>query len=206
MNDKPTSLTETGRPDRPSLSEEDIIEGMKAIDGYIDLTPHDFKTLYEKVYEMARKRILSEYSAKDIMKSPALAIGMDSSLEELVMLLSEHGYSGLPVTDSQGMLAGVVSSKDVLTALGFPPTAHSMLLVAESLKQPLDLGPKIEGKTVRDIMSAPPVFVTPEASMADIAMIFRQKTINRLPVADASGKLLGIITRENLINSLSRLL
>lgn len=188
------------------LSDEDIIEGMKALHGYIDLTPHDFKLLYEKVYAHARRRILHEYTALDIMRSPVLSIDEDDSLEDLIFLLARYGYSGLPVLDRKSKLSGVVSSKDVLIAIGYPATAHAMWLVANSLKTPLAVCGAIDGKTVKDIMSAPPLFARPETSMAEIACIFREKCINRLPVADDSGRLHGLIARSDLINSLSKLL
>lgn len=198
--------TDVPEKKKPGVSDEDIIEGMKALHGYIDLTPHDFKLLYEKVYLQARQRILREYTAMDIMKSPALTIAAEETLENLILLLARHGHSGLPVTDSAGKLTGVVSTKDVLTCLGFPPTAHAMRLVADSLVEPLSLCDKVTGKTVGQIMSSPPLYAEPATSMADIAAIFREKCINRLPVADSSGKLYGLITRSDLINALTRLL
>lgn len=190
----------------PGLSEEDVIEGMKALHGYIDLTPHDFRLLYEKAYEHARRRVLHEHAAADFMTSPAVSIGEEDDLEALIRLLAEHGHSGLPVLDREGRLCGVVSTKDVLTALGFPPFAHAMWLAANSLDKPMDLRGKTQGKKVREVMSAPPLYALPETSMAEVARIFREKGVNRLPVAEKSGRLCGIITRSDLINALSRLL
>lgn len=55
--------------------------------------------------------------------------------------------------------------------------------------------------SVRDVMTSDPICVRPETSIADAANLLLRKRIRRLPVVDGQGKLLGIITRSNIIKA-----
>lgn len=188
-----------------NFSEEDIVEAMSELKGYIDLTPHDFKELYAKVYQQARRRILESQKAREIMNSPAVAITETASVSELVELLDQKGISGLPVLNSQGLLVGVVSEKDVLLALGERPSAGQMRLVSRFCDASPGVCGDIRLKQVREIMSSPAVGIQTEATLAEVLNLFESRAINRLPVIDSDGLVAGIITRANLITAVSNL-
>lgn len=189
----------------PNFSEEDIIEAMGELKGYIDLTPHDFKELYIKVYQQARRRILESKKAGEIMNSPAVLISDTASVSDLVELLDQKGISGLPVVDAQGNLTGVVSEKDVLLALGERPSAGPMRLVSRFCDVPQAVCGDIRLKKVREIMSSPAVSIPAEATLAELLSLFESRAINRLPVTGPDGQVSGIITRADLISAVSGL-
>ncbi len=54
-------------------------------------------------------------------------------------------------------------------------------------------------RKARDIMTSPAITVDEEASVAEIARIFKQKNINRVPVIDAGGRLVGIVSRADIL-------
>lgn len=188
----------------PEISEEDVIEGMRAIEGYIDLTPYDFKKLYEKVYVFTRRRILRETHAADIMTQPVVTVRETDSLEQLVRLLAEHSISGVPVVDGQDKITGVISEKDILCFMGRDPKSHIMRLIADSLFRPLCLDAESRNLKVSGIMSSPARCVEEGTSLGDIIAMFETKAINRLPVTDEEGKAAGIITRDDMITAISR--
>lgn len=186
------------------FSEDDILEGMKQLRAYIDLTPDDFKRLYDQVHQIARRRLFREISAGDIMTRPAVTIRENQSLEAAVSILADHRISGAPVVGCDGRLCGVVSEKDILRALGEKPTAGLMDLVDHCLRLTFEFKADPRAEKVRDIMSRPPVSTGADISLGDIMRIFGANSINRLPVTDASGAVLGIITRANVIAAVSR--
>jgi len=192
-------------PAGTGFSEEDVIEGMKELRAYIDLTPNDFKQLYEHVHKIARRRIFQQISAADIMTSPATVVGESLTLEEAVGVLAGRRISGAPVVDGENRLTGVISEKDILRVLGENPTAGLMNVVDSCLRRTFEFGETPGLKRVGEIMSRPAVSVGPESRLGDIVRLFEEKSINRLPVADSSGAVLGIITRSNVITAVSRL-
>ncbi len=52
------------------ISDEDVVAAMKAMKGYIDITPADFREVYRVAYDLARKRMMNALKASDIMTAP----------------------------------------------------------------------------------------------------------------------------------------
>lgn len=189
----------------PYLSEEDILRGMEALRGYVDLTPQDFRELFAKVHAFSHERFLREYTAANIMIKPVFSIWEDSSVGDCIGILAERKISGAPVVDDSGILVGVISEKDILRLLGKGPETHLMQLIYDSIRQPLHPSSSVLLARVGEIMSAPAVTALPETNLAYLAHIFGEHAINRLPIADKTGKVLGIITRSNMIRAISGL-
>lgn len=190
---------------RPELSEEDILLGMEALQGYVDLTPQDLRELYARIRVLAHERLLRERRAEGIMTTPVFSISQDSSIGECISLLAEKAVSGAPVVDAGASIVGVISEKDILRLLGRQPEIHLMRLIDESARRPLQIAPELLRGRVATAMSAPAVTAGPASSLGELAHIFERRAINRLPIVDASGAVLGIITRANIIHAVSEL-
>jgi CBS-domain-containing membrane protein len=111
------------------------------------------------------------------------------------------GEKGIPVVDEAGRVAGVISEKDFLRRMGVTGPQNFMALVASCLKSKGCVALPIKKQKAADLMSAPAVTVSPETSLKDIAAIFAARKINRAPVTDAGGRLLGIVTRGDLVKA-----
>lgn len=197
---------ETAAKENDALfSEDDVMRAMREIPGYIDVTPGDFKIIFTRAYAFARKKMLHDTRAGAIMQRPAVCIGQDQSIAELIALLAERCISGVPVLNADGKVAGVVSEKDVLRFLGRSADIRVMHLVADSLERPLTLSAEQRRHSVGAIMSSPPVTVEKEATLEEIIDIFHNRQINRLPVVE-DGTPLGVITRRTIINAFGRLM
>ena len=59
----------------------------------------------------------------------------------------------------------------------------------------------IKKHLAKDIMTSPPITVTSDTTMHEIAALFNSRNINRVPVVDADGKVIGIVTRGNLLQA-----
>ena len=70
------------------ISEQDVIEAMKRIEGYIDITPGDFKEVYQSAYALAIKRLLDSLTADKIMTFDLKCLKISSSTGKSISALS----------------------------------------------------------------------------------------------------------------------
>jgi CBS-domain-containing membrane protein len=187
------------------ISDADIMAAMKAIHGYVDITPADFREVYRVAYHLARERMMNALKAADIMSRPVRVIDEDADLTAAAMVLAENGISGAPVTDKNGCVTGVISEKDFLHRMGAGSSGSFMQVIAHCLKNKGCLAEPMINRRVGDIMTRPPVTAAADISLKDISAVLTQKGINRLPIVDADGKPAGIVTRSDLVNSFCQL-
>lgn len=199
---KESIINECGPVD---ISEKDVLHAMKTIQGYIDITPGDFKEVYRMAYAMAKNRMLNTLTAGDIMATPVHCIDSGMDLVETAALLAEKGISGAPVVDGDGSMVGVVSEKDFLAKMGAGRTGSFMQVISHCLKNKGCVAtPMINGR-VEDIMTTPAITSTADITIADTSALFETKKINRLPITGTDGSPIGIVTRSDLVNSYCRL-
>lgn len=183
------------------ISDEDVLKAMTAMQGYVDITPGDFKEVYRAAYAHALNRMMTSIKAGDIMSTPVYVAHLDMDLIQTAGLLAEKKISGAPVIDAMGIIVGVVSEKDFFKAMGTEGIGSFMGIIADCLRNKGCLAAPVRKKALRDIMTTPPVTADEDISVADISALFISAGINRLPIVDAQGKPLGIVTRSDLVNS-----
>jgi CBS domain-containing protein len=105
------------------------------------------------------------------MTGSVISTSPDESVDEAARLLTFHDISGLPVC-SDGRVIGVVSEAD---------------LIGKS------------GATVGDVMTAPAVTVDESTGLERVAELLTQQRIRRLPVVDAGGQLVGVVSRRDVL-------
>ena len=184
------------------ISEQDVIEAMKAIPGYLDITPGDFKEVYQAAYALAVKRLLTSLKAADLMTKPVQMVSQEMDLVEAAALLAEKQISGAPVVDNEGKIVGVVSEKDFLKEMGFGSTPSFMQIATHSLNNKKCMIGNLRHRTVSDIMTRPPITGIPEMTIGEISALFVDRQINRLPIIH-TGRPVGIVTRTDLAHSYS---
>lgn len=183
------------------LENEDIIAAMKEMRGYIDITPADFMEIYRFAYNHAVDRIARSMCAQDVMTRDVITVSADTSLNETAGRMAAAGISGVPVVDADNRVIGVISEKDFLGKMGAEPSGSFMAVVSQCLKNKGCVALPMRGKTAGDIMSAPAVTVEPGRPLAEISQLFAEKRINRVPVVDAEGRLIGIVSRADMVHS-----
>jgi len=185
------------------ISEQDVLEAMKAIQGYIDITPGDFKEIYRAAYALAVKRLLNTLKAADLMSKPVQTIDQEMELVKAAAMLAEKNNSGAPVVDHDGKVVGVVSEKDFLKEMGFGATPSFMQIANHCLNDKSCMIGKLRQRTVADIMTKPAITAGPEFTVGEISALFAEKKINRLPIISTDGQPIGIVTRTDLAHSYS---
>jgi CBS domain-containing protein len=130
------------------------------------------------------------------------------TIREVLELTRSRGISGVPVVDDSDRVVGVVSEKDFLMRMGVKESQNFMTLVASCLRSKGCVALPIKKRAAADIMSSPAITVaprvfavTPETRVRDLAELFAARHINRAPVTDADGRLVGIVTRGDLVKA-----
>jgi CBS domain-containing protein len=143
--------------------------------------------------------------AKDIMTSPVITVGPDTTVSEIAALLFERRISAVPVVED-GRLVGMVSEADLLHRheIGTDSIAQSgsWWLRLFSVDRSIEEYIKSHARQARDIMTREVVSVAPDTAAADIATVLGTRDIKRVPVVDG-GALVGIVSRANLVQALA---
>ncbi|MBF0487412.1 MAG: CBS domain-containing protein [Nitrospirae bacterium] len=184
-----------------SINDEDVFEAMKSINGYLDITPGDFKEVYLAAYKHALGRVTKSVAVKEVMTVGVVFATVDMPLTEVADRLSENAISGLPVVDDRGRPVGVISEKDFLSRMGVDHALTFMSVVALCLRGKGCDAVNIKDLTAKDIMATPAVCLSENAPIHEAVSLFVSKKINRIPALSSEGKLSGIITRGDIFRS-----
>lgn len=184
------------------ISEQDVLEAMKQMQGYIDITPGDFREVYQTAYALAVKRLFNTLTAANIMTRTVVMVDEETPLVQAAALLAEKQISGAPVINLAGKIVGVVSEKDFLKEMGFGQTPSFMQIATHCLNDKSCMIGRLHNRTVADIMVRPAITGTPEMTIGEISTLFAERKINRLPIIDENNCPVGIVTRNDLAHSL----
>ncbi|RMF21851.1 MAG: CBS domain-containing protein [Cyanobacteria bacterium J083] len=148
-----------------------------------------------------------EMLVKDVMVTNPIAVKPSDTVENVLKLLEEKHISGVPVVDDEGKVVGVVSEADLLfkekpIRLPLYLTFLDSIIYLEPLDRFKKELRKSLGVLVEDVMTAKPITISPDAPISKAAELMLNKRINRLPVVDETGKLIGIVTRDDLLKAL----
>ena len=196
-HDKPESAPTPGI----EINEEDILEAMRAIPGYLDITPGDFKEVYRLAFQHALERLSRAVTASEIMTTDVVTVAPDTPVAEVAAAMGRRGVSGVPVVDAGRKVVGVISEKDFLTRMGVQDAKNFMSLVANCLMSKGCVALPMEAVLARDIMNSPAVTVAPNTPVKDIATLLTRSGINRVPVTDPDGRLLGLVSRADIVKA-----
>ncbi|MFP3983048.1 MAG: CBS domain-containing protein [Desulfurivibrionaceae bacterium] len=181
------------------LSDEDVYEAMKLIPGYLDISLNDFRELYLLAVQHAEKRIREKLKVEAVMTEEVISVDTGTPVHEVAALMAEHDITGLPVINSDNTVAGVISREDFFAGLGEGKNHSIMALLAECLVTKGCAALSMKGKTAADIMSSPAVTVSPGTLLSEAAGLMAEKGVAKLPVTDDKGRLVGFLSRPDLI-------
>jgi CBS domain-containing protein len=142
--------------------------------------------------------------ASDIMVRDVCTIGPDASIQDVAEILLSKRISGLPVVDAAGHLIGIVSEGDLLRRAE-AGTEHSrswwlkLLMGRETLAAEYV---KEHARRVKDVMTRDVITVEPDTQVTDVAALLEKNRIKRVPIVE-KGRLVGIISRANLVQALA---
>ena len=183
------------------LSEDDIIKAMKDMKGYLDITPGDFREIYQFAYKHAIERFNQSITAKDVMTRDVITVGTDTSLLGVAEILDNHFITGVPVIDEGRRVVGIISEKDFIFHMGVEKEKTFMGVVTRCLKGTGCIAVSMRKQKAWDIMTSPAITIGENTPVSEIADIFTENKINRAPVTDNGHLLMGIVTRTDIVQS-----
>jgi CBS domain-containing protein len=136
---------------------------------------------------------------EDVMKKDVLSVKKFDTIVSAANILLEKNISGLPVVDNDNKVVGIVTQADILSIVGVikDHTIKDLLkhLLGEKLPE------RRMGDIVGDIMTTPVATIHPETNIAEAVQQMGEKKIRRLCVVDGKGRLIGLITRADILRA-----
>ncbi len=184
------------------ISDEDLRAALKELKTYVDITEEDLRRIYELALRHAQERLAAKVPARDVMTKDVIAVKRDADLHEAAKLLSEFRISGMPVVDERHRVIGVLSEADILALAGMKREHTFKDILRHLLGEPLPS--RKSGENVGDVMSTPPMTIGPDSDIREVAAVLDARRIKRLPVVDGEGKLIGIISRADIVRAMGK--
>lgn len=188
---------------RPELHPEDFKNALKELDSYIDITLEDLMQINQMAQKHAQLRQAEQLTVRDIMTTDVATVRADTSLRDAARILLERRISGLPVTDANNKLVGIVTEADFLCAMGIPchHPAHNLWQTLDSMFRH-HAAPANTPSKVEDIMAKNIITIQDSNTLHDVIDTMKRHHIKRVVVTDEQQQVLGIITRSNLVQVL----
>ena len=137
----------------------------------------------------------------EAMTEGVVSVSAEATLKQVAELMLEHGISGIPVVDADRRVLGVVSEADVVSGEAGPTGKGSTLARAQALADPAGASMP---RTAGEAMSSPAVTIAAGETVVHAARLIAERGVNRLPVVDEDGKLVGIVTRADVVRAFVR--
>jgi CBS domain-containing protein len=140
----------------------------------------------------------------ELMTTDVVTVGVGTPLKDAAALMAEHNVSGLPVVDPTHRVLGVLSEGDILyRETGRRANATVLGRMGIGISD-TEAARRSIATTAGEAMSTPAVTLGPERPASDAATVMIDRQINRLPVVDDDGVLIGIVTRADLVRAFVR--
>ena len=137
----------------------------------------------------------------DVMNRDVVVVSPRMPLKDVARVLVNRHFSGVPVVDDDGQVLGVVSEGDILAKERGPGSETSIFGRALELESWAN---KHDARDAGDAMTSPAVTIDPLRNVSEAAALMLDRSVNRLPVINADGKLVGIVTRADLVRAFVR--
>jgi len=139
-------------------------------------------------------------TVKDVMTTHVVAVRLKATYKDMATRLREFRVSAFPVLDDDNKVVGVVSEADLLTkeALEYSTTG-----VAGGILHGRERA-KAAAVTAADLMTRPAVTIGPDELVSHAARLMYSRKVKRLPVVDDRGRLVGIVSRADVLSVFSR--
>lgn len=144
---------------------------------------------------------------KDIMTKEVITVSEDDTVEKCAKLLTTHDLSGLPVLDAAGKVKGIVTEGDLIrrsSRIQAPAFLEILggIIYLDSPSKYFDEVKKSMGHFAKNIMTEDITTIHPNEKIEEAATLLVRQKVKRLPVLDDEGKLVGIVSRKDIMNHL----
>ena len=194
--DLPVVVTWVDRPDRVERLLPQLAQMVPA--GLI--TVEDIQ-IYQ--YSSTLREGLPDVKVEEIMTREVATVGPEVPLAEVVEKLLDKPYTALPVVNTGGLLVGIISDTDLLERGDMEVRLSLKRATDPDLARSLITRLRQNTRIVADVMTSDPITVLPEAPLSEAARLMAKKNFKRLPVVDAQKRLVGMLSRFDILRALA---
>lgn len=137
----------------------------------------------------------------DLMTTEVVSVDEAAGFKQMVELIKQHRISALPVVDGQRRVIGVVSEADLILKEDRIDLGEQHVFESHRRRQERE---RAGGTTARELASVPAVTIGPGDSVREAAKLMHDRAIKRLPVVDGDGRLVGVISRSDVLRVFMR--
>ena len=146
---------------------------------------------------------------REVMDPNPVAVSPDTPVADVIRILRQHGLQGVPVVDADRRVVGIVTESDLVIPdpegdLHLPHYLELFggIVFLEPFKRFEEKLRKAFAQRASDLMTPNPDTVRPDTPVAEAARLVHRSGHNRLPVVDKDGRLVGVVTRVDLLGAL----
>ena len=133
---------------------------------------------------------------REAMTSTVVTVTLQTSVKAALRLLAEHGITAMPVVDRSERLRGIVSELDLIES--------TILHDPRASERPITLDATYPPRTVEDVYTRAAVTVAPEDDVATAVELMTATGAKSLPVVEPGHRLIGLISRSDVVRALAR--
>ncbi len=183
----------------PAAETDRVLNGLNEIvtDGIITL--HELSVISHR----ARKSFFPrQLLVRDVMTNDPKCITADTSLSDATRLLLSYVFTGVPVIDDKKRPIGMVTQGDLIYKGGLP--LRLGLLKESDQESRESLIKQLGSRYVSEVMTTPVVTIPSDRLLTEAVELMEERGVKRLPVTDAEGSLIGMLSRVDIFRTVMR--
>lgn len=150
---------------------------------------------------------MTEQPVSEIMTREVVTVGPQDDVKDVATLMADRKIGGVPVLDGK-KIVGLVTEDDLImkdVKIHFPTFIHllSGFIYLESVKRFDEQFKKMVAAKASDVMTTDVVTISINATVSDAATIMVDKKLDRLPVVDDEGELVGMVTKADIVKAIA---
>lgn len=146
---------------------------------------------------------------RDIMTKKVFSVSPETSIIDATRIITEHNFDGMPVIDDKGQLVGIITEYDLITKTSTINVSFLQKIINDIYTTKKEAPPEIGTKdmsdlTVKDVMNREPLTLKDDATFEDAIETFKaHHRVNPIPIVDNQNRVVGIISRFDILRPLN---
>jgi CBS domain-containing membrane protein len=180
------------------LSDEDILDAMQHIPGYVDISTEDFREVYHLAHRHALQRLLGRVRVEDLMRTGIEPLRPDMKLDKAAESMARQGLKRLPVVDAEQRVVGMLTETDFLRRLSADTFLELLLHLVTDVNS---FSHRCHETPVSEAMRTPAITAGENDSFFDVIAAFHKHEGRSMPLVDAAGHLRGLLLRKDFVHA-----
>lgn len=148
---------------------------------------------------------IKQVLASDVMNSNVISVHTNTPIIEAAKIITEHNFDGIPVIDESNRLVGILTEYDLITKTSPINTSFIQQVLNDIKSKKEDIkGKNISDVTVGEIMNPEPLTMRGNATYEEVIKTFKEHhRVNPIPIVDSENKVIGVISRFDVLRPLN---